>query len=93
MVARLEETIMERLMIVKNTLMKKEEKAVGEEGTDSVLGHSNNKALGFDDVAKAGAMSQDDKNREAAKNKIAQAFLKHAKATSDSNHLLQPAKV
>jgi hypothetical protein len=27
------------------------------------------------------------------KNKIAQAFLKHAKATSDSSHLLQPAKV
>jgi len=86
MVSRLEETIMERLMIVKNTLMKKEEKQTEEEGTDGALGKSNNQPLEFDHAANAGAKEGDD--REKAKNAIAQTFLKHAKATSETNHLL-----
>ena len=47
MVARLEETIMERLMIVKNTLLKKEEKdeKIPEEGTDGPLGKSRHQTV------------------------------------------------
>ena len=87
MVSRLEETIMERLMIVKNTLLKKEEKNAEEEGTDGPLGKSSTKPLTFDTLVNADEKEGGD--RQKAKNAVAQAFLKHAKATSDTNKLLE----
>jgi len=87
MVSRLEETIMERLMIVKNTLLKKEEKNAEEEGTDGPLGKSSTKPLKFDTLVNADEKEGGD--RQKAKNAVAQTFLKHAKATSDTNKLLE----
>ena len=89
MVARLEETIMERLMIVKNTLLKKEEKEEknNEEGTDGPLGKSSTKPLKFDTLLNAD--EKEGADRQQAKNAVAQTFLKHAKATSDTTKLLE----
>ena len=66
MVARLEETIMERLMIVKNTLLKKEEKEEKntEEGTDGPMGKSSTKPLKFDDLVNADEKEGADGNRQ-----------------------------
>lgn len=78
-IARTEESIMERLMVVKNTLANKDTLAADKAG-----GVEKPPTPKFEDVATEEVLATTD--REKAKNLITNTFHKHAKASAEASH-------